>query len=189
MLTVFRFSGRVRSDQLPAHHEMFEEIRAVYPRDPATFVSTHNDVNPANLLYDGNRLWLIDWESAKRNDPFIDIAMVWITLAPTAELQTRAATGPELPAGRPRPGPSAPGEAAGPTPHRRRLARHRPPAEPVDLNAAMTLDEVNAAVGRGELVAGQPATFRAIGTALLRRAHEVRTSPAGTRALTLLGQS
>ena len=37
-----------RSDQLSAHQEMFEEIRSVYPCDPATFVSTHNDPNPAN---------------------------------------------------------------------------------------------------------------------------------------------
>ena len=87
MLTALRFSGRVRSDQLSAHQEMFEEIRAVYPWDPSTFVSTHNDVNPANLLYDGNRLWLIDWESAKRNDPFIDIAQACVALAPTAELE------------------------------------------------------------------------------------------------------
>jgi thiamine kinase-like enzyme len=42
---------------------------------PDTFVSAHNDPNPFNLLYDGERLWLIDWETAARNDPFVDLAI------------------------------------------------------------------------------------------------------------------
>jgi hypothetical protein len=67
------------------------------------------------------------------------------------------------------------------------LVTSRPP-EPVDLNAAMTMDEVNGAISRGDLVAGQPATLRAIGTAMLRRALDERTSPAGTQALAILGQ-
>ena len=191
VLTALRFSGRVRSDQLPAHQEMLEEIRAVYPWDPATFVSTHNDVNPTNLLYDGNRLWLIDWESAKRNDPFIDIAQVCVALATTAELEDLVLR---------RVLSSPPDDLV-----RARLLLAKQlvrlftgaalvlvtssPPEPVDLDAAMTMDEINAAVGRGHLAAGQPATFRAIGAALLRRAHDVSASPAGTRALTLLGQS
>ena len=190
VLTALRFSGRVRSDQLAAHHEMFEEIRAVYPWDPSTFVSTHNDPNPANLLYDGTRLWLVDWETAKRNDPFIDIAMVCNTLAPTEELEDlvlRRVLG------------SPPDDLV-----RARLLLAKQlvrlltgaalllvtgnPPEPVDLDAAMTLDEVKAAVDRGDLVAGQPA-LRAMGTAILRMALDARTSPALARALAILGQS
>jgi hypothetical protein len=191
VLTALRFSGRVRSEQLSAHHEMFEEIRSVYPWDPATFVSTHNDPNPANLLYDGSRLWLIDWETAKRNDPFIDIAMVCNTLAPTDELEDlvlRRVLG------------SPPDDLV-----RARLLLAKQlvrlftgaalllvpgkSPEPVDLDAAMTLEEVNAALGRGEFVAGQPATFRALGAAILRRARDARTSPVGARAFALLGHS
>ncbi len=37
-------------------------------------VSSHNDAHSGNLLFDGRRLWLIDWESAYRNDPVVDLA-------------------------------------------------------------------------------------------------------------------
>lgn len=38
-------------------------------------VSTHNDVSPRNLLFDGARLWLVDWELAWRSDPMVDLAI------------------------------------------------------------------------------------------------------------------
>jgi hypothetical protein len=34
----------------------------------------HNDVNPTNLVYDGERLMLLDWEVAAANDPLYDLA-------------------------------------------------------------------------------------------------------------------
>ena len=119
----------------------------MYPWAPATFVSTHNDVNPANLLYDGNRLWLIDWESAKRNDPFIDIAQVCLAFAPTAELEDLVL----------RRVLSAPPDDL--VRARLLLAKQlvrlftgaalvlvtSSPPEPADLDAAMTMDEVNSA--------------------------------------------
>jgi thiamine kinase-like enzyme len=40
------------------------------------WVSSHNDSIPSNILFDGDRLWLIDWESAYRNDPLVDVAIV-----------------------------------------------------------------------------------------------------------------
>ena len=55
----------------------YREIRDAYPRQaPEQWVSSHNDLNPSNILYDGQRLWLVDWESAFAADPFIDPAMV-----------------------------------------------------------------------------------------------------------------
>jgi len=63
------------------------------------------------------------------------------------------------------------------------------PPKPVDLDAAMTMDEVNGAIRRGELATGEPVALRAIGTAMLLRALEERTSPAGTRALAIFGQN
>jgi hypothetical protein len=39
-------------------------------------VSSHNDPVPANILFDGRRPWLIDWEWAYRNDPLVDVAIV-----------------------------------------------------------------------------------------------------------------
>jgi thiamine kinase-like enzyme len=39
-------------------------------------VSAHNDINPRNVLFDGERLWLVDWELAFRNDPLADVANI-----------------------------------------------------------------------------------------------------------------
>ena len=41
---------------------------------------------PSNLLFDGRRLWLIDWESAYPGDPLIDIAIQLDNLASAPEL-------------------------------------------------------------------------------------------------------
>ena len=45
------------------------------PRHRATVLS-HNDVNPSNLVYDGENLLLLDWETAAPNDPFYDLAAI-----------------------------------------------------------------------------------------------------------------
>ena len=47
-----------------------------YVWDKAHSVSSHNDPVPRNILFDGRRLWMIDWESAYRNDPLVDVAIV-----------------------------------------------------------------------------------------------------------------
>lgn len=39
-------------------------------------VLSHNDVNPTNLVYDGERLMLLDWETSGPNDPFYDLAAI-----------------------------------------------------------------------------------------------------------------
>jgi hypothetical protein len=39
-------------------------------------VLCHNDVNPGNLVDDGERLLLVDWETAAPNDPFYDLAAI-----------------------------------------------------------------------------------------------------------------
>ena len=63
-------------------------IREAYVWDRADSVSCHNDPVPANILSDGKRLWLIDWESAYRNDPLVDVAIVLDNLARTPELRS-----------------------------------------------------------------------------------------------------
>lgn len=37
-------------------------------------VTSHNDLNPANVLWDGERAWLVDWEQAGLSHPYYDIA-------------------------------------------------------------------------------------------------------------------
>jgi aminoglycoside phosphotransferase (APT) family kinase protein len=43
-------------------------------------VLSHNDVNPSNLVYDGENILLLDWETAGSNDPFYDLATVSLFL-------------------------------------------------------------------------------------------------------------
>ena len=40
---------------------------------PIDLVFGHNDLLPANFLYDGARLWLIDWDYAGFNSPLFDL--------------------------------------------------------------------------------------------------------------------
>ena len=68
-------------------NERLAAIREAYVWDRAHSVSSHNDPVPANVLYDGKRVWLIDWESAYRNDPLIDIAIMSDHLARAPELK------------------------------------------------------------------------------------------------------
>jgi aminoglycoside phosphotransferase (APT) family kinase protein len=49
------------------------------PSDRAPVLS-HNDVNPTNLVYDGARLLLVDWNTAAPNDPLYDLAAIAVFL-------------------------------------------------------------------------------------------------------------
>jgi thiamine kinase-like enzyme len=80
-------TGLFASGVLDAHAERLERIREACPPGSADLVSSHNDAIPANILFDGNRLWLIDWESAYRNDPLVDVASLLDTLARSPELE------------------------------------------------------------------------------------------------------
>lgn len=68
---------------LAPHRAAFERLLETLAWDPANHVSSHNDPNPENVLFDGTRLWLIDWEAACRNDPMVDVAILADTLAQT----------------------------------------------------------------------------------------------------------
>jgi len=87
MLT-FVVQSRVFADGLLAPHgEGLERICDAYPWDDGALVSSHNDPNPRNVLFDGARLWLVDWETAYRNDPLTDLAVVTHELAAASDLQ------------------------------------------------------------------------------------------------------
>ncbi len=65
-----------------------DEIAAVLAADPRRVVS-HNDLNPGNIVWDGARAWLIDWDAAGLNHPFYDLA----TLSTFLLLEDAAALG------------------------------------------------------------------------------------------------
>ena len=54
---------------------LYAEVEKVYPRD-TDLVASHNDLKPQNMRFDGNRIWLVDWESAFLNDRYVDLAIV-----------------------------------------------------------------------------------------------------------------
>jgi thiamine kinase-like enzyme len=54
----------------------YADVQKVYPRDDTELVASHNDLKPQNILFDGNRIWLVDWESAFLNDQYVDLAIV-----------------------------------------------------------------------------------------------------------------
>jgi hypothetical protein len=60
---------------LDGHVAGLARIRADYPRADAQ-VSAHNDINQRNVLFDGERLWLVDWELAFSSDPLADVANI-----------------------------------------------------------------------------------------------------------------
>jgi aminoglycoside phosphotransferase (APT) family kinase protein len=43
-------------------------------------VLSHNDVNPTNLVYDGENILLLDWDTAGLNDPLFDLAAISVFL-------------------------------------------------------------------------------------------------------------
>jgi aminoglycoside phosphotransferase (APT) family kinase protein len=58
---------------------VFEAAGACLARD-ARRVLSHNDVNPGNLLWDGARAWLVDWEVAGVTHPYFDLATLSLFL-------------------------------------------------------------------------------------------------------------
>ncbi len=62
------------SDELFA---AYESVASVYQRRDSDMVSSHNDLfKPDNILFDRNRVWLVDWEAAFLNDRYADLAVV-----------------------------------------------------------------------------------------------------------------
>jgi aminoglycoside phosphotransferase (APT) family kinase protein len=62
--------------ELTVHAEGLARIRTALPWHSASLVSSHNDPNVRNILFDGTRLWLVDWELASLNDPLVDVAIL-----------------------------------------------------------------------------------------------------------------
>lgn len=81
-------SGRFAAGLLDAHKAGFERVCAAYTWDDAGRVSAHNDPNPRNWLFDGQRLWLVDWETAFSNEPAVDLAILTLDIAATPDLET-----------------------------------------------------------------------------------------------------
>lgn len=87
MLGHLNQAGIFAAGLLDEHVERLASIRAVLDRETTSLVSSHNDPHPGNILFDGARLWLIDWEAAYRNHPLVDVTIALDNLAASPELE------------------------------------------------------------------------------------------------------
>jgi hypothetical protein len=53
----------------------YEQVCATYPRLDSDMVSCHMDLKPENILFDGQQVWLVDWQAAFVNDRYFDLAV------------------------------------------------------------------------------------------------------------------
>jgi thiamine kinase-like enzyme len=66
-----REAGSPYLNELPRLTAAAERLEAA--TGPVEIVFGHNDLLPANLIDDGDRLWLVDWEYAGFNSPLFDL--------------------------------------------------------------------------------------------------------------------
>jgi hypothetical protein len=69
-------NGLMSPAELAAPLASFAKVDEAYRRLEPQLVSSHNDVNPRNLVYDGHRLWLVDWTAAFLSDRYVDLAAI-----------------------------------------------------------------------------------------------------------------
>ena len=56
--------------------QLYTQVASVYRSHDSDMVSSHNDLKPENIVFDGEHIWLVDWEAAFRNDRYADLAVV-----------------------------------------------------------------------------------------------------------------
>lgn len=72
----FQAAGILPESETAELFRLYGEAGRVYPREEAEMVSSHNDLKPENIVFDGERAWLVDWESAFLNDRYVDLTVV-----------------------------------------------------------------------------------------------------------------
>ena len=75
-LRKFQEANLVPKEECDEVFACYELLAAVYPRDESDMVSSHNDLKPDNILFDGSSVRLLDWEAAFLNDRYSDLAAV-----------------------------------------------------------------------------------------------------------------
>ena len=81
-LEKIRSGGLLPEPEASRFLELHAQLSAAYPRHAPDLVSSHNDLfKPDNILSDGQRLWLVDWEAAFLNDRYADLAVLTLLFA------------------------------------------------------------------------------------------------------------
>jgi len=72
----FRAANLLPKNETEEVFSQYAQMSAGYPRVDSDMVSCHNDLKPENVLFDGHRVWLVDWQAAFVNDRYFDLAIV-----------------------------------------------------------------------------------------------------------------
>lgn len=76
-LEKFRGANIMPQDDLEELLAQYARLSAAYSSLDPDLAPSHNDLfKPDNVLFDGSRLWLVDWEAAFQNDRYADLAAV-----------------------------------------------------------------------------------------------------------------
>lgn len=76
-LDMFRASNLLPPEACASWFARHAELAAAYPNDDADQVASHNDLfKPDNIVFDGARIWMVDWEAAFLNNRYADLAVV-----------------------------------------------------------------------------------------------------------------
>ncbi|ALL05568.1 hypothetical protein AQ505_08735 [Pedobacter sp. PACM 27299] len=75
LVTEFKASQMLTGSTFDSCFAYYEVIKACYPWHDSDKVSSHNDLNPNNMIFDGEKIWIIDWEAAFKNDRYADLAI------------------------------------------------------------------------------------------------------------------
>jgi len=70
----FRQSRMLNNAAIDECLSYYDMVRSAYPWHDTDKVFSHNDLNPNNILCDGKRIWIIDWDTAFPNDRYVDLA-------------------------------------------------------------------------------------------------------------------
>jgi aminoglycoside phosphotransferase (APT) family kinase protein len=82
-------AGLITRQEMAAPLAAFTGLAAAYRALSPQLVPSHNDVNPRNVVSDGERLWLVDWTAAFQSDRFTDLASIASFMAQDEEGEAR----------------------------------------------------------------------------------------------------
>jgi len=75
LVSAFSAARLLPPDEIDELLRRYADLMKVYPRGDAELVASHNDVKPQNMVFDGKKLWLVDWEAAFLNDRYVDLSI------------------------------------------------------------------------------------------------------------------
>jgi len=70
-------------------HQQSRHIEAAFAVAPLALVPCHNDLLPGNMLFDDDRVWLLDYEYAGMNEVFFDLANLSVNCGLTPQADRR----------------------------------------------------------------------------------------------------